>query len=359
MKFYRAALIGCSRMGAFIDNEGKRSGYAYSHAAGYEASSRTELVALSDRREDVMARTGERYGVPADHQYLDYRELLSREKPDIVSVATQPEHRARIVLDAVEAGVPAIYAEKAMAASMAEADAMVAACEQKGVFFNIGTNRRWDVRWEKLRETVDSGRIGAMKAVVSHWTGTLFNSASHMFDLMLWLHGDCPVDWVQGFLRDPEEDLFNGDILTEDPEGEGIFRFSDGAYGYALNTGSGVRFELVCEKGSVLGQEPESLWEVSSTREVAGKSRIERTSLDLAEASSTQAIIEDLAHSLDTGEPPRGGVRSAHQSTELIFAFIESHLQGGRRIHLPLRDSRTRLLRDREPRQPKFEPVWK
>lgn len=359
MKPYRAALIGCSRMGAFIDNEGFERGFAYSHAAGYEASSRTELVALSDKREDVMARAGNRYGVPAERQYDDYRELLAREKPDIVSVATQPEHRAEIVFDAVAAGVPAIYAEKAMAASMAEADAMVAACEEKGVFFNIGTNRRWDVRWEKLRETVESGVIGSLKAVVSHWTGTLFNSASHMFDLMLWLHGDCQVDWVQGFLRDPQEDLFEGGVLTEDPEGEGIIRFSDGAYGYALNTTRGVRFELVGENGSVLGQESENLWEVATTKEVAGRSRVERTPLDLAEASSTQAIIEDLTHSLDTGEPPRGGVRSAHQSTELIFAIIESHLQGGRRIHLPLRDSRIRLQRDREARLPKFEPAWK
>ena len=107
MAIYRAALIGCSRMGAFIDNEGSENRrFAYSHAAGYEASSRTELIALSDTRAEVMARAGERYGVPGDHQYRDYREMLAREKPDIVSVATQPEHRTRIVLDAVEAGSP-------------------------------------------------------------------------------------------------------------------------------------------------------------------------------------------------------------------------------------------------------------
>ena len=34
--------------------------------------------------------------------------------------------------------------KKAMAASMADADAMVDACERNGVFFNLGTNRRWD-----------------------------------------------------------------------------------------------------------------------------------------------------------------------------------------------------------------------
>jgi hypothetical protein len=47
-KTYRAALVGCSRMGAFMDNEelGMRSiVLPYSHAAGYEACPRTDLVA--------------------------------------------------------------------------------------------------------------------------------------------------------------------------------------------------------------------------------------------------------------------------------------------------------------------------
>ena len=66
MKTYRAALIGCSRMGAFIDNEVSADRYPYSHAAGYEACDRTELVACSDLRPDVMARVGERYRVPLE-----------------------------------------------------------------------------------------------------------------------------------------------------------------------------------------------------------------------------------------------------------------------------------------------------
>ena len=41
-KTYRAALVGCSRMGAFIDNEvpdNPSIPLPYSHAAGYEAMS--------------------------------------------------------------------------------------------------------------------------------------------------------------------------------------------------------------------------------------------------------------------------------------------------------------------------------
>ena len=61
MKTYRAVLVGCSRMGAFIDNEQRgasRFRQPYSHAAGYEACERTELVACSDLRPDVLEQAG-------------------------------------------------------------------------------------------------------------------------------------------------------------------------------------------------------------------------------------------------------------------------------------------------------------
>ena len=72
--------------------------------------------------------------------------------------------------------------------------------------------------------------------------------------------------------------------------------------------------------------------------------------------SSGANIVKDLVHALDTGEPTRGGVRVAHASTELIFAFMESHLRNGERIELPLKGSKLRLQRDRAPRQPRFKP---
>ena len=146
MQQYKAVLIGCSRMGAFIDNEVPADMRPYSHAAGYEACERTDLIACSDLRVDVMERVGVRYGIPADKQYTDYREMLAREMPDIVSVATQPEHRAEIVIAATEAGARAIYAEKAFSASLEEADRMVEACQRHNVALNMGTNRRFPPR---------------------------------------------------------------------------------------------------------------------------------------------------------------------------------------------------------------------
>ena len=357
MKTYRAALIGCSRMGAFIDNEVPPEKRPYSHAAGYEACQQTELVACSDQRAEVMEKTGQRYNIPAQHQYLDYREMIEQENLDIVSVATQPEHRAEIVIYAVDHGIKAIYAEKALAASLAEADAMVEAVERNGAILNLGTNRRWDPGYDQMKAVIDSGRIGELKTLTLHQTSALFNGASHGFDLLQRLNSDVAVDWVQAHLPDGDE-VIDGDILREDPTGHGIIQFANGVTAYALNTGRGMEIEAVCAKGSVAALGNGEEWQI---REPKGQDHRGRNVMGLGtfpafeSSASTANLVEDLAQSLDTGEAPRGGVRLARANTELIFAFVESHQRGGARVELPLTESKYRLLRDHTPRQPRFE----
>ena len=247
MSQYKAVLIGCSRMGAFIDNEVPPDMRPYSHAAGYEACERTDLIACSDLRPEVMERVGKRYGIPPDKQYTDYREMLDREKPDIVSVATQPEHRAEIVIAATEAGARAIYAEKAFSASLSEADRMVEACQRHNVALNMGTNRRFHPGYDQMKAVIDSGRIGALQTLIIHLTSALFNGASHSFDLLQRLNSDAPAAWVQAHLPNGDE-IIDGDILREDPVGHGIIQFANGVTAYALNSGRGLEVEAVCEK---------------------------------------------------------------------------------------------------------------
>jgi predicted dehydrogenase len=359
MDNYRAALIGCSRMGAFIDNEVPPERRPYSHAAGYEACERTDLVACSDLRPEVMDQVGQRYGVPTDKQYTDYRKMLEVEQPDIVSVTTQPEHRKEIVVFAAEHGTRAIYAEKALSASLAEADEMVAACEANGAILNMGTNRRWDPGFDRMKEEIDSGRLGDLKTLTIHSTGSLFNSASHSFDVLQRLNSDTAVSWVQAHLTDGDS-VIDGDILREDPNGHGILQFANGVTGYALNTGRGLEVEAVCTEGVATALRNGEDWELRVPKGLdhRGRPELGRAPFpDFEARSSTLCLVEDLVHSLDSGEPPRGGVRLARANTELIFAFVESHVRGGARVELPLTDSPYRLERVREPRQPKLQPM--
>jgi predicted dehydrogenase len=346
-------------MGAFIDNEEVGEPEYVpprSHTAVFYACDRTDLVACSDLRPEVMAEVGRQYDVPVERQYTDYKELIDREQPDIVSVATQPEHRADIIVYAVEHGARAIYAEKALSASMDEADRIVEACEKGGVFLNLGTHIRWHPGFTRMREIIDTGRLGALKTVIFS-ASSLFNGASHNYDNLLFLNGDRRALWVQMSLVEGDWTI-EGDRLTEDPVAHGTIHFENGVTAYAVLSPREIEWEANCERGAVT-QWPGSAYKLreegrpgyrGSPDTVAGRfPRFKSHSPNLR-------LVEDLVHSMDTGEPPIGGVRAAHAGTELIFASIESHQRGGARVELPLQGSTVFLKRDRAPQQPRFHP---
>ena len=359
-KQYRAAIVGCSRIGAFIDNEvvGRPDMVLpYSHAAGYEACERVDLIAGADLREEVLEAFGGRYDVPASHRYTDFREMITREKPDILSVATQPEQRAEVVLFAIENGVKAIYAEKPLCASLEEADRLVAAVEKNGVAFNMGTNRRWHPGYEVMRRNIASGDLGKLQALIVYSGGPLFNTSSHWFDLIQYLNGDDPVVWVQGFLVKGMEPL-EGDVVFEDPSAEGMVGFSNGATAHILRTSLPSEHQAVCERGVLTALNNGS---ELTLRQMEGEGRTRRMGdakpVPFTLASSTLRLIEDLVHALDTGEPTRGGVRVAHENMHMIFGMIESQRRGGARVELPLRDNALRFSRRNvKVGQPRYAP---
>ncbi|MGH2351957.1 MAG: Gfo/Idh/MocA family protein [Chloroflexota bacterium] len=356
---YRAALVGCSRMGAFIDNEvtGSSSNVLpYSHAAGYEACPRTDLVAGADLRLDVLAAFGQRYGVPPERQYTDYRRMIEQERPEILSIATQPEQRAEVILFAAEHGVRAIYGEKPLCASMAEAQAVAAAVERHGIAFNMGTNRRWHTGFDASRDLIASGELGALKTLVIYSNGTLFNTSSHWFDTILRLNGDQPAVWVQAHL--PRGDtLIQGDEVIDEPASQGMIAFANGVMGHALLSPRNNDIEAICERGAITaraGGATFELWRLSA--EGRERRHVAAPFPEYPRASSTLRLIEDLVHALDTGEPTRGGARVACANAELIFGFIESHRRGGARVPLPLGDNPLRFIRrEFRARQPRYE----
>ncbi|MFH1566840.1 MAG: Gfo/Idh/MocA family oxidoreductase, partial [Gemmatimonadota bacterium] len=116
---YRVGVIGCGRMAGTIDDEIDWTHpdflLPYGHAGGYAAVAATELVAAAETNAGRLASWCDRFGVTA--RYADYREMIRRESLDIVSVTTHANGRAAPILFAAEAGVPGIYAEKALCVS--------------------------------------------------------------------------------------------------------------------------------------------------------------------------------------------------------------------------------------------------
>jgi predicted dehydrogenase len=72
-------------------------------------------------------RLGSRRRAGGSNTYLDCREMIERERPDIVSVTTPSLARAEPIIFAAEHGVRGIYAEKGLWASLEEAGRVTAA----------------------------------------------------------------------------------------------------------------------------------------------------------------------------------------------------------------------------------------
>jgi predicted dehydrogenase len=349
------------------------------HSGAYTVCARTELVAGCDLRQEVLDKWGPFYHVSSEHCYTDYKEMIARERPEIVSVCTQPEHRAVIMLHLAENGVKAIYAEKGWVASIAEADAVVAACARHGVSLNLGTNRRYDPGFDAARALIESGDVGALKSIIVHSTSSLFNGASHSLDAVNRLNGDSPPVWVQAHLEDGDTTVtledgrvrpaIDGDILRKDVQGDGKIRYANGVTAYMINSGLGMEVEAICERGHIKSHNNGEAWtlrEPRGQRELAQRDKEAVAKLateakvneggraiatkvvtgqwdfspDLVfEAkSSTVCSVEDLCHALDTGENPRGGAHGAvaRGNIDLIFGFVESHVHGGKQISMPL-----------------------
>src|SRR5574340_12917 len=88
-----------------------------------------QVVAVADADERGLAAAVKRLGQPKG--YVDYRRMLDEAKPELVSICPRwlDQHCAMVVA-AAERGVRGIYLEKPMCRTLAEADAMVAACEK-------------------------------------------------------------------------------------------------------------------------------------------------------------------------------------------------------------------------------------
>lgn len=353
MQVYRAALVGVGRMGAFIDNEvaGRGPSLPYSHSAGYEASERTELIAGADMRQEVLDKFGERYGVPASGLYTDFREMILKEQPDILSIATQPHQRAEVALFAIENGVKALYVEKPLCASMAEADALLAACKKHGTVLNMGTNRRWHPGFQDMRAVIESGEYGKLVALSINHRGTLFNTQSHWIDTLRVLNGDAEAIWAQAYMSDGPSSI-DGDSVTGDPYTEGLIAFENDVIAHLIAKPGKHAFHAYLEEAEISTDGDASF----QIRKADG----EVIEIPYEPVSSTVRLIEDIAQALDTGGQTRGGIEAAYKNVEILFALLESEKRAGARVAIPLVDSTLAFEpTNLAPRQPKYEPVVK
>ncbi|MBN2150128.1 MAG: Gfo/Idh/MocA family oxidoreductase [Candidatus Lokiarchaeota archaeon] len=126
-----------------------------------------ELVGIADILEIARNRAAERFGCKV---YTDYVEMMDKENPDIVIVATPHYVHAPQAIAAAERGIH-VYCEKPMCINLPQADEMAAAVEKSRIKLAVGFQHRFDPIYVALRNAVKSGDIGEVFQInaIYHW----------------------------------------------------------------------------------------------------------------------------------------------------------------------------------------------
>lgn len=222
----KAAIVGCGKI-------------ADSHAAQIQRIKGCEIVGVCDR-EPLMARQlFERF--PIKNYFSDVPELLSEAKPDVVHITTPPESHFSIAKLCLELGCN-VYVEKPFALCEADARALIALADDKGLKITAGHDDQFSHVARRMRALVRSGYLGgapvhmessycyeigrsgyagALLGDKRHWVRRLpgkllHNIISHgIARIAEFLASESPQVWAHGFVSPLLKSLGETEIVDE------------------------------------------------------------------------------------------------------------------------------------------------
>jgi predicted dehydrogenase len=344
MTEYRVGIVGLS----WITSEPPRPGthpvlgaaVPHTHLTALAAMPNVTVVAGCDIAPEACTRFHENWDGtwPTAQTYTDYREMLANHEFDLVCVATPDHLHGEIVREVAARGVPAIFCEKPLSVSLADADAMIATIEAHGTLLQVNNTRRWVPAYVAAREAIRAGTIGALSQAVISYGGAramLWRNHAHFLDLASYFAESDPV-WLTAELEPGFADYgttYKGDGGRSpelEPGVNAYIAYANGVRvvlnGWKSATpqvnvdlyGSDARIH-VSDSGAVIVRQ-----------EAAGLATIPL--VPQGTRQSFQAAIQDLITAHETGGDVQSPPREARKTVALIEAILASQAAGNGRV---------------------------
>lgn len=355
---YKVAVIG--RTG--------RGNYGHGLDVVWNDIDQAEVVAVADANPQGRAAAAKRLKAPKI--YADYRRMLEKERPQIISVAPRwLDCHHDMVLVCAEFGCH-VFLEKPMCQSLEQADAMIAALEKRNLKLAIAHQTRYSPALAHAKKAIDEGTLGDILELRGRGKEDrrgggedLMVLGTHVMDLMRFFAGD--AKWCFASVRDDREHVAQKHV-RDGAEGIGplagdeihaVYRFDGVTMGYfsthRARHGAAERFGLqVYGSRGILtmstGAVPE-IWFVEDPSWQPGRSkaqwkRISSDGIDKPEPLKypgldygNHLIVLDLIRAIETDTQPKGSMYDGRAALEMIMAIYESHRLGAP-VELPLKN---------------------
>ena len=357
---YRVAVIGRTGQG----------NYGHGLDVVWNDIDQVQVVAVADQDSQGRAEAAKRLKAP--RAYADYRRMLEKERPQIVSVAPRwlDCHRD-MVLACAEFGCH-VFLEKAMCQTLKQADEIIAALEKHNLKLAIAHQTRYSPALQYVHEVIAEGKLGDIVELRGRGKEDrrgggedLMVLGTHIMDLMRFFAGD--PQWCFAHLRDGRKSVTKNNVrdgaegigLLAGDEIHAMYRFDGTAMGYfstqRARHGASKRFglQIYGTKGILTmttGAVPE-IWFVEDPSWQPGRSRaqwkrISSAGIDKPEPLSDRGhrfgnrlIALDLIRAIETDTQPKGSMYDGRAALEMILAVYESHRLNAP-VALPLKNRR-------------------
>jgi UDP-N-acetylglucosamine 3-dehydrogenase len=309
------------------------------HARVYGEIDGVELVAVAEPEAERRRLAARPPLAGSLRTYADYREMLARERLDLLSVAVPTRLHREVAKAALERQV-AVLVEKPIAAELEEGQAILAAAEEAGCQLMVGHVERFNPAVQELKRRLEAGELGRVFLARAERVGpfpqrtrdvgVVQDLATHDIDIMRFLLAS-EVERVyaetEAGLRTEHEDLLSA-----------VMRFRSGAVGLLevnwLTPTKVRRLALVGEAGmfvvdyltqDLLFYERESAgaaW--ASPAAVAGGGERAMTRLPIEKKEPLRAELEAFVRSVAQGSPSPMPAEDALVAVEVAARLVES-----------------------------------
>ena len=329
------------------------------------------IVGVADPVEAGRRKALDRLKADASLGYADYREMLEKTRPFIVAIG--PRHidqHADMVIAAAESGAKGIYLEKPFCRDLAEADAIVAACDRHGTKLAIAHRNRYHPVLPVIRKLVEDGVIGTPLEIRARGKEDrrgggldLWVLGSHLLNLVHYFAGE-PVA-VSATLAKDGRPVGTGDVFEGD-EGVGPLAGNEIHARYEMESGIPAFFDSIQDAGTreagfgiqLVGnggvidlraaREPLAhLWKGSPNQpSIDPRAWVPITSGGIGQAEPVEDIraivaghlgpAQDLADAIAEDREPLCSARDGRVVVEMTMGVFASHRAGGKRVTIPL-----------------------
>ncbi|MCL0094972.1 Gfo/Idh/MocA family oxidoreductase [Dehalococcoidia bacterium] len=132
------------------------------HIPSLRKCKNARLVAVCDRNGELAESVARKFRI--GRHYVDFAEMLSKERLDVVDICTSINTHASLSIQAMEAGCH-VLVEKPMALTTGETDEMISASERNRVKLGVVHDMLFGLAMMRIKSMVKAGAIGQVLGV--------------------------------------------------------------------------------------------------------------------------------------------------------------------------------------------------